>query len=222
MLSFSKINNLLSKSHSTERLLFSFFDQVTLSQHKFFQLWQIYLQSGADSERFADTLEHLRRIEKKADKLRRQIEMDLYKKTLIPDMRSDVASLVESIDRVINKQETIGNHLLIEKPVIPEEAHEQLLSFVQVVGDTVDHTLLCTRSFFSDFQRVHEYHLKVMEFESDCDDACQRVKTTIFNTDLPLTNKVQLRYFCDRIEQVANLAEDISDRVSIFTLKRAQ
>ena len=122
----------------------------------------------------------------------------------------------------MNQQETIGVHLRIEQPVIPAEIHDELKDLLILVGEAIDHTILCAKSFLSDLQRVQEYHQKVILFESDANKVCNRAKTALFETDLPLTNKVQLRYFFDRIDQVANIAEDISDRVSVFTLKRMQ
>lgn len=222
MFGFSRLTSLLSKSESTETKVYLFFEQVTLSHHKSIQMWKNYLAYGAKSVEFEKTLAELQSIEHQADLLKREIEHTLYKKTLIPDLRSDVASLIDLTDRLINKQETIGLHLKIEQPLIPKEIGDELLSLLNTVSDTIDHTLLCAKSFFTDLQRVQEYHTKVIAFESQADQLCTRTKVMLFDTDLPLVNKIQLRYFCDRIDQVANLAEDISDRIAIFTLKRVQ
>ncbi|NKF48971.1 DUF47 family protein [Shewanella sp. WXL01] len=222
MFGFSRLSSLLSKSSSTETKVYLFLDQVTLSHHQFTLLWKSYLKYGADSEQFTDALAKLQAIEHQADKLKREIEQTLYRKTLIPDLRSDVASLIEQTDRLINRQETVGLHLKIERPAIPYELHEDVLAQIATIADTIDHTILCAKSYFTDLQRVQEYHQKVIAFETDADEACTRVKTHLFNLDIPLMQKVQLRYFFDRIDRVANLAEDISDRISIFTLKRAQ
>ncbi|WP_285163813.1 DUF47 domain-containing protein [Shewanella goraebulensis] len=222
MFGFSRISTLLSQSQSTETNVYLFLDQVTLAQHKFVYMWQMYLTHGPNSDEFIQALRDLQAIEHEADVLKREIEQTLYRKTLIPDLRSDVASLIDLTDRLINRQETIGLHLQIEKPLIPQAVEQDLMRLLAAVGSTIDHTLLCAKSFFTDLQRVQEYHQKVILFESDADKACTRAKTILFDTDLPLINKVQLRYFFDRIDQVANLAEDISDRVAIFTLKRVQ
>ncbi|WP_394130801.1 DUF47 domain-containing protein [Shewanella maritima] len=222
MFGFSRLTSLLSKSSSTETKVNLFFEQVTLSHHQFSLLWKHYLEKGPDSDEFSQALGKLQSIEHQADLLKREIEQTLYRKTLIPDFRSDVASLIEQTDRLINRQETVGLHLQIEQPEIPDELKQDIYDQIATVGDTIDHTLLCAKSFFTDLQRVQEYHQKVIAFESDADTACTKVKTQLFSLDIPLTQKVQLRYFFDRIDRVANLAEDISDRIAIYTLKRAQ
>lgn len=222
MFGFSRLSSLLSQSSSTETKVYLFLDQVTLSHLQFALLWKSYLQHGADSDAFIQALEKLQSIEHHADKLKREIEETLYRKTLIPDLRSDVALLIEQTDRLINRQETVGLHLKVERPEIPPELHEDIMAQIATIADTIDHTLLCAKSYFTDLQRVQEYHQKVIAFETEADQACYRVKTKLFSLDIPLMQKVQLRYFFDRIDRVANLAEDISDRISIFTLKRAQ
>lgn len=222
MFGFSRLTTLLSQSETTETKVYLFFEQVTLSHHKSVQMWNSYLTYGPTSSEFEQALIELQEIEHQADNLKREIEQTLYRKTLIPDLRSDVASLIDLTDRLINKQETIGLHLRIEQPLIPQSIAAELLTLLDKVGETIDHTLLCAKSFFTDLQRVQEYHTKVIAFESEADRLCTRTKVLLFDTDLPLVNKIQLRYFCDRIDQVANLAEDISDRIAIFTLKRVQ
>ncbi|USD37400.1 MULTISPECIES: DUF47 domain-containing protein [Ferrimonas] len=222
MLWFSKVTSLLNQSQSTETQVYQFLDHVTLAHHKFARLWQIYLKSGANCPEFDDTLAELQQIESSADQLRREIDTRLYARTLIPDLRSDVALLIELTDKLMNQQETIGVHLKVEQPTIPAQVNDDLNDLLRLVGETLDHTVLCAKSFLTDLQRVQEYHQKVILFESDANKVCIRAKMTLFDTDLPLTNKVQLRYFFDRIDDVANIAEDISDRVSVFTLKRMQ
>ncbi|QLE87338.1 DUF47 family protein [Shewanella sp. Scap07] len=222
MFGFSRLTTLLSQSQSTETKVYLFLDQVTLSHHKSVEMWTSYLNYGPQSDAFAQALKELQEIEHQADLLKREIEQTLYRKTLIPDLRSDVASLIDLTDRLINRQETIGLHLKIEQPLIPQPVGQELLALLDIVGATIDHTLLCAKSFFTDLQRVQEYHTKVIAFESQADKQCTRTKVMLFDTDMPLVNKIQLRYFCDRLDQVANLAEDISDRIAIFTLKRVQ
>ncbi|HBF45215.1 MAG TPA: DUF47 domain-containing protein [Shewanella frigidimarina] len=222
MFGFSRITTLLSQSRSTETKVYLFFDQVTLSHHKSVQMWKSYFAYGPRSPEFEHTLNELQSIEHQADLLKREIEQILYLKTLIPDLRSDVASLINLADRLINKQDIIGLHLKIEQPIIPPEIEEDLFRLLKAVGETIDHTVLCARSFFTDLQRVQEYHTKVIAFESEADRLCTKTKINLFDTNLDLINKVQLRYFIDRIDEVANLSEDICDRIAIFTLKRAQ
>ena len=40
-----------------------------------------------------------------------------------------------------------------------------------------------------------------MFFETEADKISTRLKTKIFESDLPLEHKIHLRYFCDRVRR---------------------
>jgi uncharacterized protein Yka (UPF0111/DUF47 family) len=42
-----------------------------------------------------------------------------------------------------------------------------------------------------------------------------------FSSDLPKVEKIHLRYFIERIDELANEAEDIADALAIYTIKRS-
>ncbi len=56
--------------------------------------------------------------------------------------------------------------------------------------------------------------------ESEADQICTALKTAIFSSDLEKIEKIHLRYFIERIDLVANRAEDIADALTIYSLKR--
>ena len=46
------------------------------------------------------------------------------------------------------------------------------------------------------------------------------LKKQIFDTNLDLSVKLHLREFVDRIDAIADQAEDVADRLSIYAIKR--
>ena len=62
---------------------------------------------------------------------------------------------------------------------------------------------------------------KVSFWEKETDKVSTRLQRAIFaRTDLNLGHKMQLRYFAKQIDQIADGAEDIADRLNIFVSKR--
>ena len=59
-----------------------------------------------------------------------------------------------------------------------------------------------------------------MFFESEADKISTKLQRGIFASDLPLERKIHLRYFVERIDDVANKAEDVADTLQIYTIKR--
>ena len=61
---------------------------------------------------------------------------------------------------------------------------------------------------------------KVILFEKEADTLSESLKTQIFSNDLELQEKLYLREFVYCIEVIADRSEDVSDRLTIYALKR--
>lgn len=215
-------DRLLSNSRTTETQLYRFLDFVIIANHHFTALWETYLKSGANTDTFKRGLADLRQAETDADHLKREIEHGLYRNTLIPDLRSDVTLLVKFFDRTINLQESIALHLSAEQPLIPDLAVSPLLELLETVKEAMSHSVLCARGFLTDLRRVREYNQQVILFKNESNELAHIVRQKIFESEVDLVEKLQTRYFIDRIDSVAGQAEEISDRIAILTIKRAQ
>jgi len=47
------------------------------------------------------------------------------------------------------------------------------------------------------------------------------LKRQIFDSDTALDRKMQARYFVDKIDELADEAEELGDEISIYTIKRS-
>ncbi len=221
-MAFFKQNiSLLQGSRTTERLVFEYLDHITSSQQHFKILWERYLKGEGESDKFKDKLKKLHDIETSADKLQRSVELYLYEKTLIPELRGDVALLLELLDQLLSLHKTIGYHLDVEKPYFPDFTHEHFEEIFKNLDETVNLLILCVKSFFTDMERIREYHKKIRVYETETNQACSRLRVAIFESDMPLVEKIHTRFYIDRLDTIANSAENIADRISIFMLKRA-
>ena len=61
---------------------------------------------------------------------------------------------------------------------------------------------------------------KVLLFEKEADKVSGKLKREIFESDLELSHKMQLRDFVEHIDKVANWAEDVADRLEVYAIKR--
>lgn len=197
-----------------------FFDKVGDATTLFGQLVKEYLEENRPSDRFNQTLEQIVDIERDADELRRSIESYLYEKTLIPDLRSDVLALIEEIDSLLSPQIAVSYALRIEQPDIPKEFHKGFVSLIESTTLCVEHLLRGARAFFRDTEAVRDHSHKVVFEESQADKLCTELKMAIFASDLDKVEKIHLRYFIERIDLLANRAEDIADALTIYAIKR--
>ena len=61
---------------------------------------------------------------------------------------------------------------------------------------------------------------KIGFYEREADKIAIRMKKNIFASQLPLDRKMHLRDLVETIEQLADEAENVGDRLSIYTIKR--
>ncbi|MCP4393286.1 MAG: DUF47 family protein [Alphaproteobacteria bacterium] len=211
--------SLFGKTRSLENKIDTFLDKVIESTLIFDQLFQGYLSSGIDNK-FIELMKQLDEIESQGDVLRRVIETDLYEQNLIPDIRADVLSLVEDMDDILNTYYVNTFKISIEKPQISDEYIEDYKELNNQTSICVEHAVKAARAFFRDISSVRDHNHKVMFYETQADKVSTRIKISVFDSKLSLQNKMHLRDFVDYIDSIADMAEDIADKLAIFTIKR--
>ncbi|MFA4920525.1 MAG: DUF47 family protein [Candidatus Neomarinimicrobiota bacterium] len=174
------------------------------------------------TEQFEDDLKQITVLENRGDNLRREIENQLYTETLIPESRGDVLALLENIDNITNQCKQILMELSVEIPVITPEFHDGYLHLAEKSVKAVEEVVSSTRSFLN-FPLMIEHSLnKVYFWESEADRLSETLKRKVFRTTgLELSHKFHLRYFALHIELLADKAEDVADRLAIYSIKRS-
>lgn len=178
-----------------------------------------YLQKAA--QRFEDHINSIDLFESKADDLRRSIESNLYSHSLIPEHRGDVLSILESIDDVIDHAKETLKQFFVEGPYIPEILNQEFLDLTDAVIQAADEVIKATRAFFKDVNKVKDHLHKVYLYEKEADQIGDHLKRHVFQMkELDLSQKIHLRYFALHIDNMADAAESVADRLAIYTIKR--
>ncbi len=214
-----KVSHLFSGTRSLENQIDEFLDKVSEAGMVFGRAMRVYLNQGPSDE-FNTFLDQAADIERRGDELRRTIESELYLRTLIPDLRGDVLALLESMDHLVNVYEGDLFRISIQSPDIPEQFHAGYMELVETVMSCVDSVVLAARAFFRDIDAVRDHSSKTIFLETEADKIGTRLQRAIFASSLPLERKMHLRYFVERIDELANSAEDVADALQIYTIKR--
>ena len=109
----------------------------------------------------------------------------------------------------------------IERPVIAKEYVEDFNNMVEAVAESVEALVVALRGFFHGRDAVSDQMHKVVFFETEADTISHRLMSAMFASDMDLSHKNQMRHFILHIDNIADIAEDVSDRLAIFALKRA-
>lgn len=211
--------NLFRKTRELEARIEEFLDVILHAALEFRQGIRYYLEG--DLEEFEARAQRVDQLEGKADGLRRQIENRIYSELLLPEARGDVLALLENSDDVLNVIADTIVEFSVEKPAFFEEIHAPFLQLVDVTMSAVEEMVAAVRAYFRDLAAVPNHIAKIMFFEKESDRVGEKIKRHIFGKeDLDLCHKVHLRTFVGYLQHIADQAEDVGDRVSIYVIKR--
>lgn len=171
---------------------------------------------------FEGYLAELRTIEDRADELRRNIEITLYTRTLIPESRGDVLGMMESCDKVLNVTTETLLEFSVEIPKISPTLRQNFLDISESAIACLENTVSGIRSYFKNINAVRDYITKVQFYKKETNKIAERLKRAVFRTDDSLSQRIHIRYFTFHIERIAENAEDVCDRLSIATIKRSE
>lgn len=195
-----------------------FHDKVIDAAAIFRRAVKVFLEN--DKSEVKSINSQIRKVEHEADILRRDIENRLFVENLIPNLQAEILQLVESLDRIINRLDSVVYKIYVENPEVPENLNHNLIELSKQVADAAEYMAIASRAFFKDFSIVRDYSHKVYIAEQESDGTYNALKKTIFESSMPLANKMQLDLLISEMAEIADLAEDCADELAIICLKR--
>ncbi len=215
-----KTESLFGQTKQLEREIDQFVDILSEVGLVFKSIVSLYLNEGY-SDKFDEMVKQVSGMESRADKITKEVERTLYEETLIPDARSDVLRLLEHMDELIGMYQGNCYHFSIQKPDFPKDFHKDLINLSETAVNCVESLCLTVRSFFRDIKSVRDNAHKVTFYEKESDMQFSSLARKIFDSDLPLDQKMHLRYFVEKIDRICDQAEDIADEIQIYAIKRS-
>jgi len=216
------MNLFFQKARAIEADIDKFLDNILTVAMIFEQGIKDYYNGKFDQ--FEDRGTEVRRLERESDELRRRIKYTLYKELLIPDARGDVLGLIENLDNVIDRAHHVMLQFSIEKPIIREIFKEDFFELAETASKCTQELVAASRAFFRDINHVANYLTKVHHWEHEADIIEERIKRKAFADDTPIDKfslRVHIRYFAERISQLADDAESVAERLEVYTIKRS-
>ena len=211
--------SLFPKTKSLENKIDSFHDKVIDSAILFRKAIEVFLTPNSKDE-YRSVNKQIKQIEHDADGLRREIENQLYAQNLLPNLQADVLELIESMDKINNQINDVAYKIYVEQPEIPNNLHSLVKNLCKQVAECCENMGIASRAFFKDLSIVRDYTHKVYLMEQESDLTRNEIKKSIFSSNLPLANKIQLDLLITEIDQIADIAEDCADKLLIFAIKR--
>jgi len=161
-------------------------------------------------------------IESRADTLERQIRDVLLDGAFLPNIRSDVYRLVEAVDSIAGKAESVARFIVDQLPEVPEEFETGMLEIFRLSLDCFLELRKALRDYFKpkgDIENLHVHVARVCDIETEVDMAESGLTRQIFKSELDLAEKIHLRQLLERIGNIADLSEDASDELEFAAMK---
>jgi len=207
------------KQRNVERLISQYLDQVTACLDAFVACVEsAFNRESLDS--LVEKVERTHHAESRADDVRREIGVLLYGKALFPESRGDILGLLEAVDKIPNRAETVVRQMRHQRFQIPAELGSQFKSLVSVVRECSLELIKAVRMLFTDYHRAVFFSDRVTEIESRADDLEFQLIEDIFSSSRETADKILLRDMVQAIGSIANRAENAADRVRIVAIKR--
>ena len=178
-----------------------------------------YLEKGNDSE-FELMVKKTHELESAADDLQLKIEKSLYEKSLLPDSREDLFVLIEKIDQLPNKGESILRQIYTQNIRMPAEIKPRIWEIVKLGIDTFQ---IIKEGFFDTFAKMKYIRNLVRDIDSNeslGDHLEQKLVYDIFRSDIGPVERIMLRDIVLEIGHILDISEDIGDALTIFAIKR--
>lgn len=175
-----------------------------------------------DMARFEVRLDEIGKLVSEADRLRRKVRDKLYQYMLIPEVRGDVWEILESLDRLIDVTKKSLESYSFEKPLIPDFIKSDFLNLSEYTTKTVEELVNAVSAYFTNITVVTDYSNKVYFFENEVDKVEDTITKTVFATDeiTTLAERIQLRYFAEKMALISDVAESVCEKLSVFVIKR--
>jgi predicted phosphate transport protein (TIGR00153 family) len=196
----------------------NYLDQVDVCRTRFRSCIQRLLLEPDNKENEA-SVEEVHRAESKADDLRRDIELQLYERALIPESRGDVLGLIETIDVIPGMLQSLCYQFLLEKIVFPEQFRERYLHLVDVNLKSYDLVREAVLGLFYS-KDVKSLADLVDAVESDSDHIERDLVRDVFNCKLDKADKILLKEIVINTGDISDRAERVKDRLILAILKR--
>jgi len=159
--------------------------------------------------------------ESRADALESEIRDMLLDGAFLPNIRSDVYRLVEAVDAIAGKAESVARFVIDQLPEIPEEFEGDLLEIFAQCLNCFMELRKALRDYFKpkgEIENLHVHVARVCDIETEVDIAESELTRRIFIADLHLSEKIHLRQLLERICDIADLSEDASDELEFAAM----
>jgi len=167
----------------------------------------------------SDIVKNVRKKESEADSIRRNAETTMYSGAFLAQSRGDMLGLIEAVDKVANKAETVADVIYLQSLKIPDSLRDKYVKEYECSVEAFKALAVAVQNLFEDIDKAKNAVLEVERWENTGDGIERALIKEVFSLNIELARRIQLRELALQIGDIADRAEDASDRIEIVILK---
>lgn len=190
--------------------------------YKLIDVMEHYYEHDFDS--MDNEVNEITRIEKEADEIRRKMEIEFFKGAFLPFDREDRINLAEQVDSVADAVQSTAYAISLGKITFPESFMEDFTELVKASCDTVALLRDCIKMLDVDLGAALSKTHDIEKKEDEGDVVERRIISRLYEAyrseEISILKFMELKNIAEKIGNIADRAEDASDRVPIIVAKR--
>lgn len=196
-----------------------YLQEIDICRDRFYKCISRFIQQTKFNPNKSD-VEAVHQSESKADDIRRDIEYELYNKALIPESREDILNLLEGLDSIPNSFEEICFQISIQKILFPKELKRGLLQLTDKSIEAYNLVHNAMQGLFYKKQDIMDEIINIDRFESQVDVIERELIKKVFDSSNDLAEKIIFKEVIKNIASISDLAQNLSDKLSLAIVKR--
>jgi hypothetical protein len=159
--------------------------------------------------------------EHEADVIQREIDTEMFAGAFMPSIRELLFIAVDTVDKVANRAEKLGDFLTLIEPDIPEEIRSDVREIGELTRRCADMMKRAMFNLFEDMKEVHKDTVEIEKYEAKVDKFAWKVLERVFK-ELEIekfSHRMMLREMIIHLSSISNKMEDASDRLDIIALR---
>lgn len=160
-----------------------------------------------------------RKLERKAAKLRHEIDAEASSTFITPIDREDIHTLVRNLDNIVDKTETVISNIMLFQITSGEPEYKQLIAKLHETTTCISHLMVSLKGKERGVTRMKAEIAKIHTLENDADDLYQRGVYVLFTKHKDPLLLLKWKDIFTQIEAVFNQCEDAADVMSEIIIK---
>jgi uncharacterized protein len=210
---------LFKKEKQLESLIYQYLENLGKTQEHFIKAMDTCLDEGICGE-FGFLIDQTHKFESKADEIRDEINYLMYSRALIPESREDIMNLIEQVEVIPRIFELILHMIRAQKLKIPEAFMLEVKDLIRISVESCELMIKQIDLMLKNRHGIRALLSTIDHNESHCDHIERSLMFKVFDSELEMVHKLQLKELIVAMGEISDQADRVSRRVNILTLKR--